>query len=254
MEQALDFNKPEGKVYKTKWVASMAFICGPIGAGYLIAQNFKTFGRPDRARITWILAIFLTLGLIWLAYTLPEDMPFGRIIFPAITTAIAYFFMDRLQSERISVHIENGGEVYGIGNRILVGLATLAIYLIPIGYLFYQDQQMMDGYSTKTYGRNSDQNLVYQTNEFSNTELDKVADGLFEFGYFTNFDPSYIYLDAEGEIYKLILVTEEQFLSDPGLDDAFREMQEYMDEYIVNHPVEVHVVTDDINETRRKFE
>jgi len=52
-EQTLLDPFPSGKVYRDKTIYVGTFLGGPLVAGYLIAQNFKTFNEQDNIKKTW---------------------------------------------------------------------------------------------------------------------------------------------------------------------------------------------------------
>ena len=55
---------PERKIYKDPALLLGAFFGGPLAAGYMIAGNFKAFGRPDKAKKTWLFTILATITFL----------------------------------------------------------------------------------------------------------------------------------------------------------------------------------------------
>ena len=61
MEQIMEKQSPTGKIYKAREIEVGAFIGGPLVAGYFIAENFKVFNQPDKAKRTWVITIIVTI-------------------------------------------------------------------------------------------------------------------------------------------------------------------------------------------------
>ena len=49
------------KIYSNRLIELGTLLGGPLVAGYLIAENFKTLNEPEKVKITWIFSILATV-------------------------------------------------------------------------------------------------------------------------------------------------------------------------------------------------
>jgi hypothetical protein len=142
-EQILDDSLgtiPKGKLYKDKslWIA--CFFGGSLAAGYILAENFKTFGEPSNSRSTWIYSILATVLVFIAAFNIPDSVPFPNQFIPFISVLVAHLIFTNVQGKKINRHIEAGGELYSGWRALLVGVICLLITLvIIIGVIFVTD-------------------------------------------------------------------------------------------------------------------
>ena len=59
MEQFLENETTTQKIYKERAIRVGTFLGRPLVAGSLIAENFKVFNQPAKAKIAWIYSIIL---------------------------------------------------------------------------------------------------------------------------------------------------------------------------------------------------
>lgn len=116
-----------------------AFFGGPIAAGYVIADNFKSFGEQDKVFTTWLSTILVTILIVALAVFMPGIEKVPGFFIPILYGAIASFTVQRFQSEKIKKHNLNGGRFYSVGRVILISVIgfviTIGVFLL-IGSLF----------------------------------------------------------------------------------------------------------------------
>jgi len=114
--------------YKALWVGTI--IGGPLVAGYFIAENFKTFNKPRKAKITWAWTIAATILIFGVSFFVPADLKSPKFLIPPIYTGVAYGLMRHFQKWSIAVHIVSGGESYSWWRVIAVCLIGLAISFV----------------------------------------------------------------------------------------------------------------------------
>jgi peptidoglycan/LPS O-acetylase OafA/YrhL len=132
MEQIEDIKTPMRKVYRNNAIWVAAFFGGPLAAGYIMAENFKAFNEPQKAKITWIITVVATILIFACVIAIPDDVKFPNHLIPLIYTVIAYALMQSLQGKSIKNYISSGGHFFGWGRTICVGLISLAITLVVI--------------------------------------------------------------------------------------------------------------------------
>jgi len=125
VEQILDVERPARKIYY--YIAIGASLGGPLVAGYLIAQNFKAFNEPHKAKITWVYTIAATILIYGTIFLLNYFKIHAEILIAFIFTGIAYMLGEKFQGRDISAHIASGGKLYSLWRVIPVSLIGLAV-------------------------------------------------------------------------------------------------------------------------------
>ncbi len=121
---------PTQKIYKKTSITSGTFLGGPLVAGYLIAQNFKAFGEPGKARKSWIYAILATVVIVGGIFFIPAHIDIPNFLIPLVYTLITLLLVERFQGRGISAHIAAGGPAFSWGRTILIGLIGAAVTAI----------------------------------------------------------------------------------------------------------------------------
>ncbi len=126
---------PEYRIYKPNmmWVGS--FFGGPLAAGYIIAENFRAFGQPKRARTTWIFTILATILVFGGIFLIPEEVldKIPNILIPLVYTGIGALLMKHYQDFNIGVHFASGGRAFSWWRTVAVGLIGL---VVTMGLIF----------------------------------------------------------------------------------------------------------------------
>jgi FtsH-binding integral membrane protein len=136
---------PISKLYKEGFVTAATFLGGPLVAGYMIAENFKSLNERQKVGITWIYTILATIVIFGTALFMPGIEKVPTYLIPAIYGGIAGSLVRSLQGEKIKKHLANGGELYSIWRTLLISviglIVTVALFLLfgvvsDIGKLF----------------------------------------------------------------------------------------------------------------------
>jgi hypothetical protein len=142
MQEDLLVAPPEFKLYKDNAIWVGTFIGGPLVAGYLVAENFKQLGQPDKSRTSWIIAILSTLAILGALFLIPGIEKIPRYIIPLTYTLIARLLVQQYQGEAIKSHISQGGPTYSSWRAVWIGLVggiLLAAVLLGIILLLDKD-------------------------------------------------------------------------------------------------------------------
>ena len=118
---------PTQKMYKKESIYGGTFLGGPLVAGYLIAENFKAFGEPGKARTSWICAIVATIVVFGSIFLIPEDVDIPNFLIPLVYTVITWLLVERFQGRSIAAHIAAGGPSFSWGRVILISLIGAAV-------------------------------------------------------------------------------------------------------------------------------
>jgi len=110
--------KAENKLYNSQSILIGTFFGGPLVGGYLISENFRYLGEPEKAKQTWVFAILgLSVLLAILGFIQGSRIPW--YVLPMGYTALTYLPLKWLQSARIKVHKSQGGTIHK-GDRVFV--------------------------------------------------------------------------------------------------------------------------------------
>ena len=116
---------PTAKIYSEKAIRVGTFLAGPFVAGYCISENFKVFNDLEKAKMTWLFTIIVSILVILLACLLPENVP--GFIFPVIYVLITSYFLKKYQENDIQKHLNNGGETYGGWRVFVISLISVVV-------------------------------------------------------------------------------------------------------------------------------
>lgn len=203
MGQTLDIQKPTEKIYKDRAIWVGTFLGGPLAAGYLIAENFKAFNEFDKAKMTWIYAIIVTILVFGGVFLIPDNVKMPNQVIPLIYTAIAYYLVQHFQGQNISTHLNSGGQLFSWWRTIAVGLIGLAITIIPIlGFALLSDETSNIGTDTKTYGIMKHE-IAFDKNNISENEVNKIADGFIKTTFFDEVVTKFVYAKKVNNNYEL---------------------------------------------------
>lgn len=130
LEKSVFEDIPTEKIYTANAIKIGTFFCGPLVAGYCIAENFKAFNEFENAKKTWLFSIFTTLLIIALVFVIPDNVP--TFIFPLTYLLITSYFLKKYQEKHIQNHIDNGGETYSGWRTALIGIISLIVFFSAI--------------------------------------------------------------------------------------------------------------------------
>ncbi len=191
------------KIYKDKAFWTGTYSGGPLVAGYLFAQNFKAFGEHHYLKATWIISVLVTVILFGGVFLIPETIEIPKFIIPLAYTALAYGIFKKYQGKKAEKHIKDGGEVCGWGRLILVSVIGLILTIGPIFTVAYlSDLGFQQNHVTKNYGLHQ---IEFDKTKISESEIDKIAKGFMNVGFFDRSTPKFTYISKHENIYQISL-------------------------------------------------
>jgi hypothetical protein len=136
MEQFSDI-QVQRKVYTEKNMLLVAFLGGPLCAGYIMTENFKTFNETEKVKATWGIAIAVTALILGALFALPETLvdKIPSPVIPATYTMIAHILIQHYQKTKIADHLANGGAKHSWGRAIgvgFIGLLVTLFFVVPL--------------------------------------------------------------------------------------------------------------------------
>jgi hypothetical protein len=126
------------KIYSKNQIDIATFIGGPLIAGYLLSQNFKTFGEKEAAKKSTIFSILGLLLLISAFVLLPESITskIPNIFVAVIPIVIASLVVRIYQSKKIEEYLKSGYKTASslgvFGESLLSLIITLILYIAII--------------------------------------------------------------------------------------------------------------------------
>jgi hypothetical protein len=202
MEEITDIPIPTKKVYKDRAIWTGTFLGGPLVAGYMMAKNFKVFGDKRKYIKTWIFSIIATVIIFGGVFLIPDNVNIPNQIIPLFYTGIAYLLVYRFQKQKINAHISAGGKFYNWWRVIAVGFIGLAITIIPVFAFFFIYDAIPNNETSKTYGILKHE-IVFDKDNITESEVDKLADGLIQINFFDQEETKYVYAKKVENNYEL---------------------------------------------------
>ena len=245
---------PKGKVYKEGafWVGS--FLGGPLTASYLFAENFKVFGENKKAKLSWIIGIITLIIILGIAYALPGNYSGSNKFIIFLYSGIAYGLFYKFQREKTTQHINAGGKTYSWWRVLFVSIIGAIITLILVLPILYVVEIInVPEVLTKTYGTKVKNEIYYYKSNISDEELDKIADVLYQTGYFNQETLGGAFVEKEGETYKIYLAVLREIENDAETMESYSMLKKELDKYLPENKVELLLVGDDKDDVIKIF-
>lgn len=234
-ETTSDKQIPGGKVYKDTAVSVGTFLGGPMAAGYLVGENYKTFGERGKRWAAFAIGIAATVLLFSLLFFVPYLDKIPNMVFPVVYTWITYFIVRLLQGEEINAHIRKGGAAHGWLRVIIVSILAAALTLAGVvGVAFlagdFSDKSTAtnsDNFTTKTYGTIKHE-ILFEKDNISEIEVNKIAAALTKTGFFDSEKQKSTDAKKVGSSYEINLYCNDTIKTDPETVGYFIELRNEM--------------------------
>lgn len=229
------------KIFKGKAFQIGVFLGGPIVAGYLFSEKFKTLGEYKKVKPTWILTIFATI----IIFASPESSKIPSSIIPIAYTVITYWIFHKIQSKKVDQYINSGGLIHNWKRVIgvsIIGLIITFSLIFTIAYTYESVKSV--NITTKTYGTTVKHEIDFDQSNINEKEVDEIANGLIKTDFFDLSVAKYIYVVKDGDRYVLYISVIEGLENDPYALQPFIELRSQMDDYIPNKKIEINLVVD----------
>jgi peptidoglycan/LPS O-acetylase OafA/YrhL len=122
----------EKSIYKNLHIRLATFLGGPLGATWLLAENFKNLGHPEKVRKTWIWGILASILLVVISFLIPDNSKGPSFLLPVICIVIASQVAKATQGDEIKQHLSEGGATYSVWRSLGIGLICMIITLAII--------------------------------------------------------------------------------------------------------------------------
>jgi cyclophilin family peptidyl-prolyl cis-trans isomerase len=253
MEQTSYTQTPIQKIYKDKAIRVATFIGGPLVAGYLIAENFKVFNEPEKAKKAWIYTIIATVVIFGSIFLIPNSNKSSTPIIPLIYTWIAYYLVIHYQGESIKVHINGGGQTYNWGRTLGIGLIGLVITIIPIfGIVYFTDVAANTG-TIKTYGVIKNE-IHFDKSNISAHEIDEIANGLKTITFFDETVKKDVYVKKVKDNYEISIACSKSVEGNTAAVAIFVQLRDNMQKTFSHNQIVFNLVVDSLDNVVKRIE
>lgn len=127
------------KLYSSRAISGATFLGGPLAAGFLIGENFKSLNKPIVGRNSLIIGITTTILLFIGIFMIPEQIidKMPKQLIPLIYTGIIWGIVEWKLGDVLKAHKENGNSFFSGWRAAGIALISLIIILVGIfGYTF----------------------------------------------------------------------------------------------------------------------
>lgn len=254
MEQTLDNQTPTEKIYKDRAIWVGTFLGGPLAAGYMIAENFKTFNDIDKAKKTWIYTIIATIVIFGGIFLIPDNVKIPNHVIPLIYTAIAYYLVQHYQGNNISTHLSLGGPLHSWWRTIAVGIIGLVVIAIPIfAFVLLSDSIDNASISTQTYGIMKHE-IAFDKSNISEAEVNKIADGFTQTTFFDEEVTKYVYAKKANGKYEITISIVEGIANDSQALQPFISLRNDLQALFPNNIIVFKLVVDNLDNVVKTIE
>ena len=122
------------KFYSIWQITWATLIASPLAAGWLMGQNYKQLGQPEKTRKANIIGFVCTLALLIAAIFLPESFP--NLVLPVITAIATKNAAREIQGKQIAAQFALGAEKHSgwkvFGISLIIFLLALVIGVVVV--------------------------------------------------------------------------------------------------------------------------
>ncbi|MEQ3691596.1 MAG: hypothetical protein ABNG98_08815 [Flavobacterium sp.] len=141
------------KFFSKNAIGIATFFGGPLAAGYLVSENYKSLDKRDDALNALFIGIGSTIILFLGLYMVPDNIidKVPSQLLPIIYTAIIYYIVDLKQGEVLKLHEKNGNSFYSGWKAAGIGFVCLLIMTatIFISVYFSSNDESLNLYDAK---------------------------------------------------------------------------------------------------------
>jgi hypothetical protein len=253
MEQTTDVQIPTHKIYKDRAIWLGAFFGGPLAAGYIIAENFKAFNQPDKAKKTWIYTIIATIIIFGIIFLIPDSVKIPNHIIPLIHTGIAYYLMQHFQSANITAHINAGGLFYRWWRVVFIGLVGLVVIFISFFSILFLTGKLAVNETTKTYGFMKHE-ITFDNSNISENEVNKIADGFIKTTFFDEAVTKYVYVEKVNNSFEISLSCDKSVTSNAEALQFFDQLRTELQTLFPDNKIVFNLVVDNLDNIVKRLE
>ncbi len=155
------------KLYSPRAIGGATFLGGPLAAGYMIGENYRSLNKQEEGNYSLIIGIISTLLLFIGIFMIPENLidNIPRQLIPLIYTGIILGIVEWKQGDVLKLHKENGNPFFSGWRAAGIGLISLIIILIVVfaTVFFTSEDDIYDQYDKEitVFSKNEEETLSF---------------------------------------------------------------------------------------------
>jgi len=253
MEQTLAIQSSTQKIYKSNAIRVATFLGGPLAGGYFIAENFKAFNEPEKAKKTWIYTILTTIVIFAIAFAIPGNSRSGEYFIPLLYSWAAYYLVQHYQGAEIAAHVNAGGQFYNWGRVVVVTLIGFVTVLAAFFVLMDSAGSILSNETIKIYGAAPSEVHFDKTN-ISPAEVDKIGQGFIDNGLFGSSNKVAVYVKKKGSSYEISIPCNDKVKTNPQVAQEFALLRAGMQSKFPQNKIIFNLVVDDVDNVVKRIE
>lgn len=214
---------------------------GPLAGGYYFWRTLKTFGKPRTAVVAAVSSILLLAIIFGCSFIPPLDR-LPNFVFYGLQFGFVLGVTRGYLLSEIAEHIAEGRAIYGWGNTILVALVSMAITLAPLIALIYANPSVFDKTTAKYYGALKHE-IVYDPNNLSEPEVNRIAAALTSSGFFDEEAQKTVDVAKSGDRFIITIYCNES-ARDPEFIKISRDLRSDVQKSFPTNPIVIDLVVD----------
>jgi hypothetical protein len=188
---SFETSPPSAKIYRERSIWVGAYVGGPLAAGYMLAENFRVFNEPAKARMSWVFAVITTIVVFGGLLLLPDDINIPNTLIPTLYLVVALTLVQLYQKKDIDRHVASGGACHSwkraVGVHLLIGVLTA----LPVFGLVYLTQDDAD--TRRCYGVSQNE-ISYNRGNMTAAEVDYMSSALTSVEFFDDASKKHVYV------------------------------------------------------------
>lgn len=127
------------KIYSQRAISISTYIGGPLAAGVLIKENYKSLGKPKQGGYAFWLGVVSTIILFCGIFSVPENImaKIPNMLIPLVYMAIIYLIVAKIQGKELTSHKESNGEFHTGWKAAGVGAICLLIIFASVAIVAF---------------------------------------------------------------------------------------------------------------------
>ncbi|MDP6546640.1 MAG: LysM peptidoglycan-binding domain-containing protein [Phycisphaerae bacterium] len=214
-----------------------------------MARNYRSLARPYKAGPCVFIGLISTVGLMVLAFLVPENFP--NLVLPLLSIAAMQLWFQGTQEAEYKKHVDTGGPKASSGPVIFVGVSCLVGILLVIFAVVLVGS---GGVLFDNYGQRLEFNAgeLYYTSEVTEEEARSLGRYLVSADFFDN-TPRSAQITRSGAVYGFrFIVATGDVQRDILLEIAAAQLANELSANVFNNaPVEIHICDESFQTLKR---
>ncbi len=253
-EPILENQIPIGKIYKSRAIEVATALGGPLVGGYLLAENFKIFNEPEKAKKTWVWTIIASLVIFGGLFFVPDIDKIPNHFIPLINGGIAILIVRQFQHDKIETYIKAGGKLHSWGRAILISIiGAIATLIVTVGIYLLADLVTSAPITTKSYGIMKHE-IDFDKTNISENEVDKLADGFRQTTFFDDASQKFVYAKKVGNSYELSISCNNTIKDNPDALKWFIRLRDDLQKLYPSNKIIFNLIVDSLDNVVKRLE